>query len=160
MTNWTFNPNEYTERNFTIIPEGDHRVRVENVEAKTFRNGLDGFEITFEVYGRNSKLWHYIMLDPGDTRKTNQCIGSFFNSFGITDHDLSRYSNWVGKVGAVRVKHRDYQGEPKATVAFCLDHTRQDKFPCFGEDIKINTNIPQMPPPPVKKPMSFSDIVF
>ncbi len=160
MTNWNFNPNEYTERNFTIIPEGDHRVKVEKVEAKTFSNGLDGFEIMLEVYGRNSKLWHYIMMDPSDTRKTNQRIGSFFNSFGITDYDLSHYASWVGKVGAVRVKHRDYQGEPKASVAFCLGRSQQDKLPEFDDDIQIDTRPIKVPEILIEKPKSFNNFQF
>ncbi len=160
MTNWNFNPEEFNERNFTIIPEGDHRVKVEKVEAKTFKNGLDGFEITLEVYGRNSKLWHYIMLDPSDTRKTNQNIGSFFNSFGIGDFNLANYSSWVGKVGAVRVRHRDYQGEPKATVAFCLGRSQQDRLPHFGDYIQLKTEMPKLPNELVKKPIPFQGFVF
>ena len=126
---WIFNPNEYEAKEFSIIPAGDHRVRISNVEGKTFKSGNNGFEITLEVSGHGGSLWFYLVLDPTDTKKTNQRIGTFFESFGITDPDLSHYRNWIGKVGGVRVKHEEYNGSQSAKVAFCLSRKNQDKLP-------------------------------
>ena len=126
---WIFNPNEYEAKEFSIIPAGDHRVRISNVEGKTFKSGNTGFEITLEVSGHGGSLWFYLVLDPSDTKKTNQRIGTFFESFGITDYDLSHYRGWIGKVGGVRVKHEDYNGSQSAKVAFCLSRKNQDKLP-------------------------------
>ena len=126
---WIFNPNEYEAKEFTIIPAGDHRVRISDVAGKTFKSGNNGFEITLEVSGHGGSLWFYLVLDPSDTKKTNQRIGTFFESFGITDYDLSHYRNWIGKVGGVRVKHEEYNGSQSAKVAFCLNRKNQDKLP-------------------------------
>ena len=126
---WIFNPNEYEAKEFTIIPAGDHRARITGVEQKTFKSGNNGFEITLEVSGHGGSLWFYLVLDPTDTKKTNQRIGTFFESFGITDYDLSHYRNWIGKVGGVRVKHEDYNGSQTAKVAFCLNKKNQEKLP-------------------------------
>ena len=126
---WIFNPNEYEAKEFSIIPAGDHRVRISEVEGKTFKSGNNGFEITLEVSGYGGSLWFYLVLDPTDTKKTNQRIGTFFESFGITDPDLSHYRNWIGKVGGVRVKHEEYNGSQSAKVAFCLSRKNQDKLP-------------------------------
>ena len=126
---WIFNANEYEEKGFSIIPVGDFRARIVDVAQKTFRSGNPGMEITLEVAGHSGKLWHYIVLDHSDTKKTNQRIGSFFDSFGITDPNLSNYRSWIGKVGAVRVKHEDYNGNTSAKVAFCLSKKNQDKLP-------------------------------
>ena len=126
---WIFNPNEYEAKEFSIIPAGDHRVRISNVEGKTFKSGNNGFEITLDVSGHGGSLWFYLVLDPADTKKTNQRIGTFFESFGITDYDLSHYRNWIGKVGGVRVKHEEYNGSQSAKVAFCLSRKNQDKLP-------------------------------
>ena len=126
---WIFNPNEYEAKEFSIIPVGDHRVRISNVEGKTFKSGNNGFEITLEVAGHGGSLWFYLVLDPSDTKKTNQRIGTFFESFGIVDYDLSHYRNWIGKVGGVRVKHEEYNGSQSAKVAFCLNRKNQDKLP-------------------------------
>lgn len=129
MANWTYNPNDYQENDFAPIPVGDHRARIADVVFKTFKSGNDGFEITLEVSGHNSKLWHYLVLKRDDVKKTNQAIGSFFDSFGITDTNMDHYRAWIGKVGAVRVKHEEYNGSISAKVAFCLSRKNQDKLP-------------------------------
>jgi len=129
MANWTFNPQDYTEQDFSPIPIGDHRVRISDVVEKTFKSGNDGFEITLEVSGHSSKLWFYLVLKRDDPKKTNQNIGAFFDSFGITDPVLDHYRGWIGKVGAVRVKHEEYNGSTSAKVSFCLSKKNQDKLP-------------------------------
>lgn len=130
---WTYNPNDYTEQDFAPIPAGDHRVRINDVISKRFSSGNEGFEVTLDVSGHGGKLWLYLVLDPNDTKKTNQRIGSFFDSFGITDYNLANYPRWRGKIGAVRVKHEEYNGDQKAKVAFCLAKRNQDKLPAWKE---------------------------
>ena len=131
MANWTFNPNEYTTNDFAPIPQGDHRVRISDVTEKKFNSGNEGFEITLDVSGHSGKLWYYLVFDHNDTKKTNQRIGAFFESFGIGDFDLSHYRGWIGKIGGVRVKHEDYNGSPSAKVAFCLSKKNQEKLPAW-----------------------------
>ena len=127
---WNFNPNDYEEKEgFSIIPVGDHRVRIEDVISKQSKSDRDMFEITLAVSGHSSRLWYYLVLDPADPKKTNQRIGDFFNSFGITDYNMANYSRWKGKVGAVRVVHEEYNGEQQAKVRFCLNRKNQDKLP-------------------------------
>lgn len=126
---WTFNPNEYEASDFQIIPAGDHRVRIEDVIAKQSKAGNDMFEITLAVSDHSSRLWYYLVIDPTDSKKTNQRIGSFFDSFGITDYNMANYPRWKGKVGAVRVSHEEYNGEQQAKVRFCLSRRNQDKLP-------------------------------
>lgn len=131
MANWTFNPNDYTANDFAPIPTGDHRVRINDVVEKTFSSGNEGFEITLDVSGHNGKLWFYLVFDRNDTKKTNQRIGAFFESFGIGDFDLSHYRGWIGKIGGVRVKHEEYNGANTAKVAFCLSRKNQEKLPAW-----------------------------
>ena len=131
---WTFNPNEYEEHSFQLVPAGDHRVRINDVALKKTKNsGNDMFEITLDVSGYGSKLWYYLVLDRNDTKKTNQRIGSFFNSFGISDYNMMNYTRWKGKIGAVRVVHEEYNGDQQAKVRFCLDRKNQDKLPAWKE---------------------------
>lgn len=134
MAIWTFNPNEYTANDYAPIPVGDHRVRIHDVVEKTFSSGNAGFEITLDVSGHNGKLWFYLVLDHNDTKKTNQRIGTFFESFGIGDFDLSHYRGWIGKIGGVRVKHEEYNGANTAKVAFCLNRKNQEKLPAWKGD--------------------------
>ena len=126
---WTFNPNEYEESGFSIIPVGDHRVRINDVISKNSKAGNEMYEITLDVSGHGSKLWFYLVIDPTDSKKTNQRVGAFFDSFGITDYNLANYIRWKGKVGAVRVVHEEYNGEQQAKVRFCLSRKNQDKLP-------------------------------
>ena len=139
MANWTFNSNDYTAREFALIPEGDHRVRITKVVERVFNSGKEGFEITLDVNGHNSKLWYYMVLDPLDRQKTNQRLGMFFDSFAITDYNLSHYDTWVGRDGAVRVKHSGYMGTITAQVAFCLGRKQQDRLPRWQND---NNHVP------------------
>lgn len=129
--NWTYDATQYEAKEFSIIPAGDHRVRINDVIEKTFNSGNSGFEITLDVSGYGGKLWFYLVLDANDTKKTNQRIGDFFNSFGIVDYDLSHYRGWVGKIGGVRVKHEEYNGSQSAKVAFCLSKKNQEKLPAW-----------------------------
>ena len=134
---WNFDPNQYEEKTgFTLVPVGDHRVRIEDVIAKKSQAGRNMYEITLSVSNHNSRLWYYLVLDPTDPKKTNQRIGDFFNSFGITDYNMANYSRWKGKVGAVRVVHEIYNGEQQAKVRFCLNRKNQDKLP----PAKFNTD--------------------
>ena len=126
---WQFNPNDYQPTEFSIIPAGDHRVRIADAEFKTFNSGSQGFEITLDVSGHGSRLWFYLVLDPSDTKKTNQRIGAFFESFDISDFDLNHYKGWIGKIGAVRVKHEEYNGSQTAKASFCISRKKQEQLP-------------------------------
>lgn len=171
MATWKYNPDEYNERTFAPIPEGDHRVRITNVEEKLFNSGNEGFEITLEVSGFNSKLWYYLVFDPADSIKTNQRIGMFFDSFAIQDHNFSHFDRWVGKDGAVRVKHNMYNGSKIANVAFCLSRNQQWRLPKWDarktDEPKFdgfNTNNRTAPKPldtlEDRRKMDFSNRVF
>lgn len=129
--NFTFDPNQYEAKDFEIIPEGDYRVRISDVVEKTFNSGNEGFEITLDVNGKSSRLWLYLVINANDPKQTNQRIGAFFDSFGITNVNLAAYKTWIGKVGAVRVKHEDYNGSKSAKVAYCIARNKQDKLPAW-----------------------------
>lgn len=131
MANWTYDPSQYQEQNFQIIPVGDYRARIADVVEKTFKSGNGGYEITLDINGHNSKLWFYLVLDQSNPQQTNQRIGDFFNSFGITNPAMGTGKQWIGSVGAVRVKHEEYNGENTAKVAYCINRSRQDKLPAW-----------------------------
>ena len=127
--NWNFDPSQYEEKSFDIIPAGDYRARIADVVVKTFSTGNSGYEITLDINGYNSKMWMILVLDPSNVAQTNQRIGDFFNSFGITNHAMGSGKQWIGAVGAVRVKHELYEGQNRAKVAYCIARNRQDKLP-------------------------------
>ena len=156
MINWTYNANDFKVNDNTLIPEGDHRVIVSKVTVKTYSSGNDGFEIMLDVSGYPGKLWHRIIIDPTNPEKTNHHLGKFFESFGITNYDLNCYDEWVGKDGAVRVKHDSYNGSITAKVIFCITRAYQAKLPLWRETAYVSSyekavsrqvfnNIPTMP---------------
>ena len=145
MATWTYNSNDYSARNFAPIPEGDYRVTITDVTEELFNSGNEGFKITLDVPNHKSKLWYYLVLDPRDSKKTNQRIGMFFDSFAIRDENLSHYEDWIGRDGAVRVRHSQYNGEIKAGVAFCLSRSQQKKFPGFNSSYTNPWDTPTTP---------------
>ena len=145
MINWTYNANDFKINETTLIPEGDHRVVVAGVKVKTYSSGNDGFEIMLDVSGYSSRLWHRIIMDPANPEKTNHNIGKFMESFDITNYDLNDYESWVGKDGAVRVKHDIYNGSMTAKVLFCITRAYQNKLPAWGQPSQVR---------PYKQPVS------
>ena len=129
--NWTFDPSQYNERNFDLIPAGDYRLRIADVTEKTFKSGNSGYEITMDVSGHASKVWFYLVLDASNPAQTNQRIGEFFDSFAINGVNLGSGKQWVGAVGAGRIKHDEYNGKTSAKVAYLIARNRQDKLPAW-----------------------------
>jgi hypothetical protein len=156
MANWTYDPSQYQEQNFALIPVGDYRVRIADVVEKTFKSGNGGYEITLEVNGYNSKVWFYLVLDPSNPAQTSQRIGDFFNCFGITNPSMGTGKQWIGMVGAVRIKHEEYNGENTAKVAYVISRSRQDKLPAW-KNTGATTAQTAAPAPSVEIP---SDLPF
>ena len=146
MANWTFDANQYEEQDFSIVPAGDHRVRITDVEEKVSSKGNEMYEITLAVNGHNSKLWFYLVLDQNDPKKTNQRIGDFFNSFGITTSAMGSGKQWIGKTGAVRVKHEEYNGNMSAKVAYVINRKNQDKLEPWKTMTSNGIAIPKLNP--------------
>lgn len=128
MANWTFDPSQYSEKNFDLIPQGDYRLRIADVVEKTFKSGNPGYEITMDVSGHMSKVWFYLVLDSSNPAQTNQRIGEFFDSFGIMGTQMGTGKQWIGAVGAGRIKHDEYNGKTSAKVAYLIGRGRQDKL--------------------------------
>ena len=152
MAQWAYDPSQYSEKNFDLIPVGDYRARIEDVVEKTFKSGNPGYEITLAINGYNSRVWYYLTLDASNPQQTNQRIGEFFNSFGITNPAMGNGKQWIGCVGGVRIKHDDYQGEKSAKVAYMLSKSRQETLPAWknnsgaaptaAPEINIPNNLP------------------
>ena len=132
MVNWNFNAADYEETSFKPIPVGDHRVRIASAEEQTSGSGRPMIKLVLDVSGYNSTIWHYIVFMTDNPKLTNQKLGEFWDSFGIQQGNLS-LNSWVGKVGAAKVKHEDYNGETNAKIAYFIKKDRQDKLPAWQE---------------------------
>lgn len=129
--NWKFNAQDYQEMSFSIIPAGDHRVRIANAEELTSKNGNDMIKLTLEVSGHSGSLWHYVVFMPDNPQTTNQKLGQLFDSFGMAPN--MNISSWIGKVGGARVKHEKYNGEDSAKVSYFLSRNKVDNLPAWQD---------------------------
>lgn len=135
---WVYDPNQYTERSYELIPIGDHRARIIDVQEKTFKSGNAGYELTLEVSGFNRRMWYYLVLDSSNPAQTNQRLGEFFESFNISDYSMGTGRQWIGQVGGIRVKHELYNGNNTDKVQYLLTQEKQAKLdPWKGDAANI-----------------------
>ena len=139
MVNWNFNAADYEETSFKPIPVGDYRVRIAEVEEKVSANGNQMIVLTLDVSGYSSRIWHNLTLLTNNTKLTNQKLGELWNSFGIPQGNFN-LNSWVGKVGAAKVKHEEYNGNTNPKVAYFISKERQDKLPAWQEPSNANAS--------------------
>ena len=137
MVNWNYNAADYEETSFKPIPIGDYRLRISSAEEQTSNSGKQMIKLVLEVSGYNSTIWHYIVFMPENQKLTNQKLGEFWNSFGIPQGNFN-LQQWVGKVGAGKVKHEEYNDESNAKVAYFIKKEKQDNLPAWQEPNKSN----------------------
>jgi hypothetical protein len=140
MVNWNFNAADYEETSFKPIPVGDHRVRIASAEEQMSSSGRQMIKLVLDVSGYNSTIWHFIVLLQDNQKLTNQKLGELWNSFGIPQGNFN-LNTWVGKVGAAKVKHEEYQGETNAKVAYFIKKDRQDKLPAWQEPNNASVSV-------------------
>ena len=132
MINWNFDESQVEEHSYEVVPIGKHRVRIESVEECKSSKGNDMIKVVLQVSGMAAKLFHYIVFMPDNSALTNTRLSEFWDSFNIPKGNLSTGS-WVGKIGACKVKHEEYNGEPSAKVSFFLRKKDQDALPAWQE---------------------------
>ena len=133
---WHYDADDFSEENYGLIPVGDYRAIIEKAEETSSQNsGLPMIKLTLKVNGYNSKLWGYIVLDPDNRQRTNQTLGTVFNSFAITPGNMD-IDTWVGRMGAVHVRHKsDYKGTERAELGYFIYRKNQDKLPQWHGDM-------------------------
>ena len=144
MINWNFNSSDYEEQNFKPIPVGDHRVRIASAEEQTSNSGRQMIKLVLNVSGYSATIWHFIVFMPDNQKLTNQKLGELWNSFGIPQGNFN-LQQWVGKVGAAKVKHEDYNGESTAKIAYFINKNKQDKLPDWKEPNSVSVVSDFMP---------------
>lgn len=119
---------------YSLLPVGDYRIRIAKVEEKKTSTGKDAINVTFDISGKNNKLFYFLVFDPNHKDITNQKITRLVDSFGIDRGNLN-FPTWVGKVGGCKVKHQhnDYKNEDEAVIHFFLDKNQQKALPAWVE---------------------------
>ena len=141
MADWKYNPENYNPNGFTLIPEGNYRVRIDTAENKVSRSGKDMIKLTLSVSGNDSKIWFYLVFDSSSEQMrqmTDQRLGSIYDSFGITSGSMDVY-DWEGKTGGAHIRHRpDQNGDMRAEVSYFLTRSKVDTLPAWREGSKTH----------------------
>lgn len=117
---------------FDVIPEGKHRIRIKEVEAKKSKSGNDMLEFKFEVSGYNSLLYNYITFLNDRPEITNRMLTAFFDSFaGIKEGDF-KFAHWIGQVGACVVK-KDEDNPDRTKLSYFIAANKQTDLPPWKE---------------------------
>jgi hypothetical protein len=129
---WDYKRTE-SEKNYGPIPVGDYRVRITKAEMAVSSTGNDMINLQFDVSGTNKKLFHHIVNLKDRPEITNRKLTEFYDSFAEIPEGSGDLASWVGKVGAVHVKHREWNGETQAQVGWFIDAKRQSSLPAWVE---------------------------
>lgn len=130
---WNYQRNETQAKDFVLIPEGEHRIRIKSAEKAVSKSGNDMLILQFDVSGYESNLYHYIVFLVDKPQITNRNLTQFFDSFKDIPEGEFDTSKWIGKVGACRVKHEDYNGRPSAKIHYFIHSKKQDNLPPWKE---------------------------
>lgn len=122
------------ESQFAVLPEGQYRIRVRSAEkTQSKSSGNDMLALQFDVSGSNSILYHNIVFLPDRPEITNRMLTQFFDSFrDIPDGEFDT-ARWIGKVGACKVKHDEYNGRTNAKVSYFIKAEKQGELPPWKE---------------------------
>lgn len=119
------------ERKFETLPEGKYRVRVKSAEKAVSSKGNDMLVLQFEVSGSTKILYHYIVFMPDKAEITNRMLTQFFDSFKDIEEGDFNMNNWIGKVGAVMLKHEEYNGEKRERISYFISADKQGDLPAW-----------------------------
>ena len=142
-----YNPDDFSEDDYPLIPEGKYRVRIEDAEEATSHAGNNMIKLTLSVSGYRSKLWSYVVLDgttPEQIKATNRKLGAIFNSFDIVEGNM-HLSDWRGCVGGAKIRHKkDMNDNDRAEVQYFLYRKEVIKLPKWEEAAMQGTIDPDM----------------
>lgn len=121
------------EQQFELLPEGKYRIRISNADKAVSKNGNDMLVLQFEVSGSTKILWHYIVFMPDRPEITNRMLTQFFDSFKDIPEGDFNMKNWIGKVGACKIKHETYNDEKRERISYFISADKQNDLPQWQE---------------------------
>lgn len=121
------------ETQFEVLPEGQYRIRIIGADKAISKSGNDMLTLKFEVSGSNAILYHYIVFLNDRPEITNRMLTSFFDSFKDIPEGDFNMMNWLGKIGACKVKHEEYNGSATAKISYFIKAEKQGDLPEWQE---------------------------
>lgn len=131
---WDYKREE--SQTFKPIPEGSYRIRIKSAEKAVSSKGNDMLTLQFEVSGYNSLLFHHIVFLTEHPEITNGKLTQFFDSFKDIEDGNFDMKTWIGKVGACKVKHEEYNGDMQAKISYFIKADKQGDLPAWEEPQK------------------------
>lgn len=129
---WSYERTE-SEKSYTLIPEGKHRIRIASADKAVSKNGNDMLTLKFDVSGYSSYIFHHIVFLDDKPEVTNRMLTQFFDSFKDIPEGDFNMANWIGKVGAAKIKHEEYNGNTNAKIHWFVKADKQDDLPPWEE---------------------------
>lgn len=120
---------ERTEAEYSKIPVGKYRCRIEEAEPMQSKVGNDMIKLTLAISGQNKKVWDYIVFLPDKADITNKKLTAIFDSFGIDEGNFN-CKTWIGKVGACMIKLDENEYEK---VNYYIKREKQEELPAWIE---------------------------
>ena len=130
---------EESNSEFQVIPEGEYLIRIKSADKAVSKSGNDMLKLAFEVSGYNSQLFHYIVFMPDRPEITNRMLTQFFDSFKDIPEGEFDTNKWIGKVGACKVKHEEYNGKQSAKIHYFINANNQGSIPAWKEPTNNTT---------------------
>ena len=130
---------EESNSEFQVIPEGEYRIRIKSADKAVSKSGNDMLKLAFEVSGYNSQIFHYIVFMPDRPEITNRMLTQFFDSFKDIPEGEFDTNKWIGKVGACKVKHEEYNGKQSAKIHYFINANKQGSLPAWTEPTNNTT---------------------
>ena len=124
------------EHKFEVIPEGQYRIRIKSADKAISSKGNDMLALQFEVSGSPQILYHYIVFLDDRPEITNRMLTQFFDSFKDIPEGDFNMTNWIGKVGACKIKHEEYNGNTQAKIHYFIRADKQSDLPPWKEPPK------------------------
>ena len=117
------------ETSFPVLPEGRYRIRIKSADKAVSQKGNDMLVLQFEISGSSTILYHYIVFMDDKPEITNRMLTQFFDSFKDIPEGDFNMSNWIGKVGAVKTKNEEYNGQMRPRISYFIASDKQDDLP-------------------------------
>lgn len=147
MVTWNYNK-DVEKPQIKLIPIGVYRCRIEEAVEEKSKSGNDQIKLTIVVSGYNSKLFFYIVFMPTGFDKngkplkdiTDRNLSTIYDTFAIPEGNLN-VQEWIGKSGAVQVKHELYNGNTNAKVHYFISRDKQATLPAWIEPTNNNAQV-------------------
>ena len=121
------------EHKFPTLPEGNYRIRIKSADKAQSKSGNDMLTLQFDVSGSSVTVYHYIVFLDDKPEITNRMLTQFFDSFKDIPEGDFNMQNWIGKVGAAKIKNEEYNGNTNSKISYFIPKDKQAGLPEWRE---------------------------